>query len=93
MKLLLCILSLICASCSDTILVVDESGMPIEGAQVRPMSRGFDWPSTLTNAKGGAFVHQDVPTIDFVRISKDGYRPHPPVNFELPKPITVVLQR
>ncbi len=93
MKFLLGFLALVCASCSSTIFVVDEAGRPVEDAKVIPMSRGFDWPAKITDEKGGALVHQDVPTIDYVRVSKMGYRPHPLVNFNLPKPITVVLKK
>ncbi len=93
MKFLFGFLALVCTSCSPTVFVVDEAGQPIEDARVIPMSRGFDWPAKMTNEKGGVFVHQDVPAIDSVRVSKEGYRSHPLVNFNLPKPVTVVLER
>ena len=93
MKFLLGFPVLICASCSSTIFVVDEAGQPIEGAKVIPISRGFDWPAKITDKKGGVWVHQDVPTIDYLRVSKMGYRSHPLVNFNLPKPINVVLKK
>ena len=93
MKSLLGVLALVCTSCSPTIFVVDEAGRPIEDAKVVPMSRSFNWPPKVTDERGGVLVHQDVPTIDYVQVSKMGYHIHPPVNFNLPKPITVVLKR
>ena len=93
MKALVGLLALVLASCSPNILVVDENGAPIQGADVTPMSRSFSWPSKKTKKNGGAFIHQDIPRIESVRVSKMGYFPKPPVDYNLPKPITVVLQR
>ncbi|MDB4478264.1 hypothetical protein N9013_03525 [Akkermansiaceae bacterium] len=93
MRSLFGILALVCSSCSPTVFVVDEAGRPIEDAKVIPMSRSFNWPPKETDENGGVLVHQDLPTIDYLQISKAGYRNHPLVNFNLPKPITVVLKK
>lgn len=93
MRSLLGVLALVCTSCSPTVFVVDEAGSPIKDAKVVPMSRSFNWPPKVTDKKGSVLVHQDVPTIDYVQVSKMGYSNHPPVNFNLPKPITVVLKK
>lgn len=93
MKVALASLSLIIASCSSNIYVVDEAGQPISGATVKPLSRGFAWPDKKTGKDGGVFVHQDIPTIDTVRAYKVGYHPSEMVNYSLPKPITITLRR
>jgi hypothetical protein len=93
MRFLLGILALLCSSCSPTVFVVDEAGRPIEDAKVVPMSRSFNWPPKETDKEGGVLVHQDLPTIEYLLVSKVGYRNQPLVNFNLPKPITVVLKK
>lgn len=90
---LLSIIALVCASCSPNVFVVDEQGNPIADAQIRPQSRGFNWPPVTTDKKGSAHIHQDLPTIETLHVFKMGYRSPAPVNYNLPKPITVVLKR
>jgi len=92
MKALLALFSLVAASCSSNILVVDESGSPVPDATVIPLSRGFSWPGSKTDKNGGVHIHQDIPTIQNIRAFKTGYKPSELVNYNLPKPITVVLQ-
>ncbi len=93
MKAVLFLACLLLASCSSNILVVDEAGLPIQDATVVPLSRGFSWPSKRTGDDGGVFIHQDIPTIETVRAYKTGYQPSEMVNYNLPKPITVVLRK
>lgn len=93
MKILSAVLSLVAASCSSNIFVVDEAGQPIQNATVVPLSRGFNWPKKTTGKDGGVYVHQDIPTIDTVRAYKTGYQPSELVNYSLPKPITITLRR
>ncbi len=89
----LLLVAIVCASCSPNVFVVDQNGTPIPFAQIRPQTRSFNWPVVETDEKGSAFVHQDLPTIEYLHVSKMGYRSPPPVNYRLPKPITVVLVR
>ena len=93
MKFLLCLLPLALVACSPNIVVVDESGAPIQGAAVIPMARSFSWEAKKTGKNGGVFVHQDIPRIENFRVIKPGYLPHPVINFDLPKPIMVTLRR
>lgn len=93
MKFILALVAFVGVSCSSNILVVDEAGNPVPDATVVPLSRGFSWPSVKTDEKGGAFVHQDIPTVETVRVYKTGYETPDAVNYDLPKPITVVLKR
>lgn len=92
-KLFLLLVVAVSASCSPNVYVVDESGNPLADAQIRPLTRSFNYPSVATDEKGSAFIHQDLPTIETLLVSKQGYRPLPPVNYNLPKPITVVLKK
>lgn len=93
MKILLAFLALLSASCSNNIFVVDQTGLAIPNATVVPLSRSFSWPPKKTDEDGGVYVHQDIPTIDSLRVYKTGYKTPPPVNYHLPKPITVVLKK
>lgn len=93
MKALLCLLPSLLAACSPNILVVDEAGSPVPNATVVPLSRGFSWPSKRTSDDGGVFIHQDIPTIENIRAYKIGYQPSEMVNYDLPKPITIVLRK
>jgi len=91
MKALLLALAL--TSCSHNVFVVDQNGNPVEDAQIRPQARSFSYPPVTTNAKGSAFIHQDLPTTETLHVWKMGYQSPSPVNFDLPKPIKVVLQK
>ncbi len=93
MKALFCLLTSLLTACAPNILVVDEAGSPVPDATVVPLSRGFSWPSKRTGNDGGVFIHQDIPTIENVRAYKTGYQPSEMVNYDLPKPITIVLQK
>lgn len=93
MKIALALLSLVIASCSSNIYVVDEAGQPVAGAMVKPLSRGFSWPGKTTGKDGGVHIHQDIPTIESVRAYKAGYEPSEMVNYGLPKPITITLRK
>jgi len=93
MKTLLALLSLALASCSPNVFVVDQNGTPLEDAEIRPQARSFSYPAVKTDAKGSAFIHQDLPTIETLHVWKNGYRSPSPVSFDLPKPITVVLNK
>jgi hypothetical protein len=93
MKLLIVLFAFVCLSCSSNIFVVDEAGHPVPKATVIPLSRSFSWPAVLTDEEGSVYVHQDIPTIETIRVYKVGYETPDPVNYELPKPITVVLKR
>lgn len=93
MRALLALLSLMAASCSSNIIVVDEAGTPIQDATVIPLSRGISWQPSKTNKNGGVHIHQDIPTIHNIRAYKVGYVPSELVNYNLPKPITVVLKK
>ena len=92
-KLTILLVAILSASCSHNVLVVDESGTPLSDAQIRPLTRSFNYPPVATDAKGTAFIHQDIPTVETLLVSKNGYITPPPVNYNLPKPITVVLKR
>lgn len=93
MKTFGALLALVCTSCSSNIVVVDQAGRPVPDAAVVPLSRSFSWPAKRTDDKGGVFIHQDIPTIDSIRVYKTGYRTSPAVNYNLPKPIKVVLEK
>ncbi len=80
-------------SCSPNVFVVDESGKPLEDAYIRPLTRSFNYNPISTGAKGSAYIRQDLPTIETLLVSKSGYLTADPVNFNLPKPITVVLKK
>ncbi len=86
-------LALLLTSCSSNVFVVDESGNPLKDAQIRPLTRSFNYNPVATDAKGSAFIRKDLPTIEYLLVSKSGYVTPPPVNFDLPKPITVVLKK
>ena len=92
-KLCLLLVASVGASCTHNLRVIDEAGNPVEDAQVRRMTRSFNHPPTSTNAKGTARIRKDLPTIEALHISKIGYITPTPVNFDLPKPITVVLKK
>lgn len=86
-------LALLLASCSSNVFVVDEAGTPLEDAQIRPLTRSFNYNPVATDAKGSAFIRKDLPTIEYLLVSKSGYITPSPINFDLPKPITVVLRK
>ncbi len=92
-KIALCLFSIVSVSCSPNVFVVDEAGNPIVDAQIRPLTRSFNYPPVATDKKGSAHIHQDLPTIENLLVSKKGYVTPAPVNYNLPKPITVVLKR
>lgn len=93
MKLLVGLLALVVASCSPNIFVIDEAGNPVPDATVVPLTRSFSWPAVKTDKKGSVYVHQDIPTVETFRVYKTGYQTPDPVNYDLPKPITVVLKK
>jgi len=80
------------ASCSSNVIVVDQVGNPIKDAQIRALTRSFNYDPVATNAKGKARIRQWHPPVETLHVSKIGYHTPPPVNFLLPKPITVVLE-
>ncbi len=93
MKSLIALFALVCASCSSNVYVVDEAGTPLPNATIVPLARSFSWPPVLTDKKGSAHIHQDIPTVETLRVYKVGYETPDPVRYDLPKPITVVLKR
>lgn len=93
MRSLIALFALVCASCSPNIYVVDEAGQPIANATVVPLARSFSWPPVMTDEKGSVYVHQDIPTIESLRVYKIGYETPNAVNYDLPKPITVVMKK
>ena len=93
MRTIFAFIAFVCTSCSSNIFVVDQAGRPVADAAVVPLSRSFSWPAKRTDDKGGVFIHQDIPTIDSIRVYKTGYQTPPAVNYSLPKPITVVLRK
>ena len=92
-KLLILATALVSASCSHNVFVVDESGNPIEDAQIRPLTRSYSNPPVRTGSKGSAYIRPDLPPIESLHVAKAGYLIPDAVNFGLPKPITVVLKK
>lgn len=92
-KLTILLIAIASASCSHNLFVIDENGKPIPDAQIRPLARSITYNSTATGEKGSAFIRKDHPPIESLLISKKGYITPSPVNFGLPKPITVVLKK
>ena len=81
------------ASCTPNVRVVDVDGSPIANARIIPAARSITYPAVATNENGEAFIHQDMPTIEYLHVFMTGYLPSRDVNFDLPKPIEVVMRR
>ncbi len=92
-SLLLAATSTLFISCGKNVYVVDQDGNPLERAQVRPQTRSYNKPPLYTDKNGGVTVIKDVPPIEYLHVAKVGYHSPDPVNFQLPKPITVVLTK
>ncbi len=93
MKFLILSLAALLAACSPNVYVVDENGSPLEDVRIIPLSRSLQHKAVFTNAKGEAKVTQDMPYVTGLHVAKPGYVIPPEVNFDLPKPIRLVLKK
>lgn len=86
-------LAILLISCGDShnVLVVDPSGNPIADATIVPATRSYNKPPEQTDARGGATIYQDYPYLEWLTVSKRGYKTAH-VSYAQPKPMTVTLQ-
>lgn len=79
---------------SADVLVVDEKGVPIEGASVEPISLSINYPKVKTNKKGKANLGFKIQKIQWVTVSKKGYVTVVQADYKgLPKPIKIILKK
>ncbi|YCM44760.1 carboxypeptidase-like regulatory domain-containing protein [Verrucomicrobiaceae bacterium 227] len=90
---LIALLALLLASCTPNVRVVDENGAPISNARIIPAARSLTYPPVATNANGEATIQKNIPTIEYLHVFMTGFEPARDINFDLPKPIEVVLKR
>jgi len=95
MKLLplVALLVFLLASCTPNVRVVDENGSPISNARIIPAGLSLTYPPVATDENGEATIRQNYPSIQYLHVFMTGYEPARDVNYDLPKPIEVVLKR
>ncbi len=73
------------------VIVTDQSGKPIEGAQVTGTSLSIGGGFTITNAKGEAQIPRSVHQTKWLAITKPGYVSVEWIDPSQPRPIVVKL--
>ena len=87
------ICSILLAGCSsETVIVVDGMGKPIEGAIISGASLSMNTKEVETNAKGEATVPSNIQSVKWVLIEKSGYQSvH--VDVPLSWPLHIILKK
>lgn len=87
---------LLAGACSNAkvadVVVVDESGNPISGATIEPVSMSINYPKVMTYESGDAWIGEKVQNVKWLKVSKKGYE-SAKVDFKGPKPVRVVLEK
>lgn len=93
---LILVSALLIVACTNTkvadVMVVDESGKPIAGAAVEPISMSMNYPKVMTDGSGNGMIGEKVQEVKWLKISKKGFE-SVKVDFKGPKPIKVVLEK
>ncbi len=83
---------LLFAGCSGPdVIVTDQSGKPVEGAQVTGTSLSIGGQFTMTNANGEAQIPRSAQQTKWLAITKAGYTSVERIDTGQPKPIVVKL--
>lgn len=83
---------LLLAGCSrPDVIVTDQSGKPVEGAQVTGTSLSIGGQFTMTNAKGEAQIPRSSQETKWLTITKPGYTSVKGIDLSQPRPIVVKL--
>jgi len=87
------LLAFLVAACTPNLRVIDEEGAPISNARIIPAGLSLTYPPVATDENGEATIRQSFPSIQYLHVFMTGYEPARDINYALPKPIEVVLER
>jgi hypothetical protein len=80
-------------ACGTPVLVVDPAGNPIGSAKIAPVSQSINYPTVNSNARGRAYIPRHIQEVEWIDVSKEGYRPQKEIQFRRSIPIIVELIR
>lgn len=92
-RLLLVILgaAMLSGCMTQRVLVVDAANRPIAGAVVEPISLSINYTKVTTSANGKVALPRVLQKIEWVSVTKEGFKPSGPVPVRPENPMVITL--
>ncbi len=73
--------ALVLQACTTRVSVVDQTGRPVAGARIEPVSLSINHFSVTTDEDGMASIPWHMQQIEWLHVSKKGFKPKKDIKF------------